>query len=644
VKSKIRYPHSDDIRHRLDNILPRVTKPSRYFAGEIGLVRKNWGDVRARIAIAFPDVYEIAVVNLGHKLMLHIINSQSEYLAERVYSPWPDMEEQLRSTGTPLYSLESFRPIASFDVLGVSLTHELSYTNLLQLIDLSGIPLKSEDRGFPIVIAGGPAVFNPEPIHEFVDAFVLGDGEQVVLDLVRSIADSRELIDQARGDIDHEKALKKEILDRWGGAGGTHPVQGVYIPRHFTVEHDASGEITAISNNCGGPDVVQKALVTDLDNAPWELKPLIPHMQGISSRVTIEPVRGCTHGCRFCQAGMIYRPYRERSLDLVLEQAETLLRSTGLQEQSFLALSATDWPKLTEYIKKMKEPGRDFRLKISLPSNRIAALDESLTSLLISNRKGGLTLAIETATQRLRNVINKAVTEDDIRNAITSLLVSGWDLFKLYFMIGLPSETDDDVLEIITLVKRIKSLALELKKSGSTAIGKPKIKVSVSSFVPKAHTPFQWAPMDVPETLDRKQKMLIALRKIKGVDYSSHDIGASWVEGMMSRGDRSLSRVILKAYELGARFDAWGDMCDPGIWEQAFSETGIEPDHYLAGRDIDSILPWSHLSCGVSLDWLKKEWLQSFDEVLLPDCNETKCHVCGLHSIYPDCHPMRINR
>lgn len=630
------------IRHHLDDILPHVSKPARYFAGEIGLRKKRWDDAKARIVIGFPDVYEIAVGNLGHRLIQEILNSKDEFLCERVYSVWPDMEDQLRKREVPLYSLESFNPVRDFDVLGVSLPHELSFTNLLQLIDLSGLSLHAENRGFPIVICGGPAVFNPEPVAEFVDAFLLGDGEEAVLVMADEIAGRRDEIDNARGNIVEEIRIKNEILDLWGGAGGQKPIPGVYVPGHFRIDRDERGRITGIKNIAGGPDLIHKALVTDLEKVPWIKEPPIPHMQGVASRVTIEPIRGCTHGCRFCNAGMVYRPYRERPVGQLIEQAEQLLEYTGHQEQSFLALSATDYPGLKDFIQGMRNKERDFHLKISLPSNRVSRLEPELLELLRSNRKGGITIAPEAATPRMRAVINKEVTDDEIDSAITNLLEKGWSLIKLYFMIGLPTETDADVLAIIDLVGRIVGLGRRLKKEGRTDVGKLKIKASVSTFVPKAHTPFQWAPMETMVETDRKQKLLTELRRIKGVDFSSHDIGASWVEGIMARGDRRLGQAIEIAYRNGARFDAWSDQMDLGAWRGAFDESGIVPEEYLGGRDIDEILPWDHLSCGVDKDWLKKDWLRALEETMIPDCNESKCLSCGMHTIYQDCRPQRI--
>lgn len=632
----------DVIRKRLDDILPHVSKPGRYFAGEIGIRKKDWDKARARILIVFPDVYEIAVGNLGHRLIQEILNSRDEILSERAYSVWPDMEKLMRETGTPLYSLESYHPAHRFDVIGVSLTHELSYTNLLQVIDLAGLPLRAKDRGLPLVIAGGPAVFNPEPIAPFVDAVLLGDGEEAVLDMADEVLKRRDEIDSARGNIEREKAVKSEILDAWGGAGGSKPIQGVYVPGHFEITRDDRKRITQISNIAGGPEVIQKALVTDLENSAWVLDPPTPHMQGVSSRVTIEPIRGCTHGCRFCNAGMIYRPYRERSVDRIVDQAEKLLDHTGLQEQSFLALSATDYPGLKEFIRRMQGKKRDFHLRITLPSNRVAALGPELLGLLKSSRKGGITIAPEAATPRLRAVINKEVTDEDIEMAVTSTVESGWNLIKLYFMIGLPTETDEDVLGIVDLVGRMRGLARKLKKEGRTEIGNLKIKVSVSSFVPKSHTPFQWAAMNSREELNSKQKLLTELRRIKGVEYSYHDSGASWVEGIMARGDRRLSDAIEKAYRMGARFDAWGDMCDPDLWDDVFRETGIVPEEYFGGRDIDEILPWDHLSCGVDKDWLKEDWHRALDEMTIPDCNESRCLTCGIHQIYKECRPVRL--
>jgi len=635
-------PDPSEIRQRLDDILPHVMRPGRYFAGEIGTVTKNWSDCSVKMVIGFPDVYEIAIGNLGHRLIQQIVNSVDGWLCERAYSPWPDMEEQLRTTSTPLYTLESLVPVADSDLFGISITHELAFTNVLQLIDLAGLPLSASERGFPIVIAGGPAVFNPEPLAEFIDAFILGDGEGIIIDLLKVIEDYREEIDRFHGDRAKEQELKKEILAIWGGAGDHEGLQGVYVPSHFTVNKNAEGVIKAVTNNAGGHDRVVKALVTDLESQPWLENLPIPHMQKLSGRVVVEPVRGCTHGCRFCQAGMIYRPYRERSMPLLLEQAEGLLESTGLREQSFLALSATDWPHLKDFVKTMQDRERDFHLKISLPSGRIADMDKELAELMLPSRKGGLTLAVESASPRLRAVINKEVSDSDIYSAVEMALSSGWDLIKLYFMIGLPTETDDDVLAIIELVKKIKSIHGELKKSPDVNVGRLKLRISVSSFVPKAHTPFQWAPMDTPESLDRKQKLLMPLRKIKGVEYKSHDIDASWIEGIMARGDREMSRVIQSAYDKGARFDAWSDQCDVERWNSVFVETGTDPLKYTGGRDVDEVLPWDHLSCGVSSEWLAADWKRALDETMLPDCNESKCHNCGMHEIYRECRPLRI--
>ncbi|MFH1676405.1 MAG: TIGR03960 family B12-binding radical SAM protein [bacterium] len=625
-----------EIRSKLEDILPRVSKPGRYFAGEVGLVRKDWDSCRARAVIGFPDVYEIASGNLGHKLIRHIINKNDGFLAERVYAPWPDMEAKLRESGIPLYSLESFRPIKDFDIFGLSLTHELCFSNLLLMIDLAGLPLRAEDRGFPIIVAGGPSAFNPEPIADFLDAVVLGDGEEIAVRLMQTIAEFRNEIDLSRGKIEAEKSLKNRILDQWSG------IPGVYIPSHFKIEYESDGKVKSIENIKGGSSVIKKAIVTDLNRAEWEIEPLIPHMQGVSNRVTIEPVRGCTQGCRFCQAGMIYRPWRTRSVDLLVDQAEHLLKHTGLQEQSFLALSATDWPELGEFVERMQKKDRDFHLKISLPSGRIDSLTEEIISQLVENRKGGLTLAIEAGTQRLRDIINKRITDDEIENAIRIAVVSGWNLIKLYFMIGLPSETDEDVSAIFDFIEDLIALRKRLKSEGFSAAASLKLKVSVSSFVPKAHTPFQWSRMNHPEELEYKQKMLIGLRRIRGVEYSLHDIGASWLESMLSRGDRRLSDIIEKAYMLGARFDAWGDMCKPDLWGKAFEESGLNPEWYLRERDLDEIFPWDHISCGVDKDWLKREWLRSIDAKTTPDCNESVCLKCGMSEMLPECKPQRV--
>jgi radical SAM superfamily enzyme YgiQ (UPF0313 family) len=363
-------------------------------------------------------------------------------------------------------------------------------------------------------------------------------------------------------------------------------------------------------------------------------------MQGVAGRVTVEPARGCTRGCRFCQAGSIYRPYRMRSLEVLLDQAEKLLASTGLQELSFLALSVTDWPYLKDFIRRIQIPERDFHLRVSLPSGRIAALTRELTDLTIGTRKGGLTLAVEAASQKLRSVINKDISDQDIENAVTNALLSGWDLIKLYFMIGLPTETDEDVDEIRLLVEKIMGLARSLRKSGQGDVPRLRLKVSVSNFVPKPHTAFQWAGMNSAEDLDRKQRMLTPLRKMKNVEYNSHDVHASRLEGVLARGDRRLGRAIAKAFRAGARFDSWGDKGDPEKWRQAFDDEGLDPEWYLRERDLDEILPWDHLSCGVDKEWLKREWKRSREGNLTPDCNETSCISCGITGIFPSCKPL----
>jgi radical SAM family uncharacterized protein len=631
-----------EIRRKLDDLLPHVEKPSRYFAGEIGISRKNWEGSQARIAIAFPDIYEIALGNLGHQLILHILNSRDNVLAERVYAPWPDMEKLMREGGIPLYSLESFRAVAEFDVLGVSLTHELAFSNLLLLIDLAGLHHYASERGFPIIIAGGTSVFNPEPIAPFVDAVVLGDGEEVVLDLAGSIARHRAEIDEAGGNIEAEKELKKKILAEWGGAEKGNRIEGLYVPAHFEVEYKEDGRISSISNIADGPSTITKALVSNLEDSPWVCEPPLSHMQGVASRATIEPVRGCTRGCRFCQAGMIYRPYRMRSTQLLLEQAEHILESTGHQELSFLALSATDWPGLEEFIRGAMAPDRGYHLRISLPSGRIASLTQNITDMLAPNRKGGLTLAIEAATERLRTVINKEMTDDEIVLAVKSAAISGWSAIKFYFMIGLPTETDDDVLAIVGLIERMVELHRSLKKEHPSKVSKMKFTVSVSSFVPKSHTPFQWVAMDSGETLDRKQRLLLELRKFKNVEYNSHDIESSLLEGVLARGDRRLGGVIERAFNLGARFDAWGDMSKPEVWRQAFKEEGLNEESYMRAHDLDEVLPWEHLTSGVSKEWLQEEWLSAVREERTPDCNESKCMSCGMAEVYPECRPQRI--
>ncbi|HEX9746610.1 MAG TPA: TIGR03960 family B12-binding radical SAM protein [bacterium] len=631
----------EEIRARLEDILPHVQKPGRYFAGEVGLVRKAWDSVKCRMALAFPDTWEIATANHGHQIIQYVINDHPDAVSERVYTPWPDMEARLRESGTPLYSLESYHPVREFDLFGFSLTHELCFTNILQMLDLSGLPLRSEIRGFPIVIGGGPVVFNPEPMAAFFDCFLIGDGEFATIEIIESIAAFRDKIDVVRGEIEKEIVLKKEILDSWGFIDGVTGIKGAYIPAHFTVNYNPDKTVSEIKNHAGGPDVITKALVEDLNDAPWVTNPPLPHMQGFENRVTVEPARGCTQGCRFCQAGMIYRPWRERNTETVVKQAEELLHHTGRTQQSFLALSLTDWEDLPSFLDSMKGPDRNYHLKISMPSSRVGKLTQEITDKLVHNKKGGLTLAVEAGTDRLRAVINKLVTDADIDRAMRNAIRSGWDYMKIYFMIGHPTETDEDVLGIIETAKTIQKIHQEMKANGETTVKYLRFRISASTFVPKSFTPFQWAEMIGSEETKRRQRLLIPLRKMKGVEYKSHDVDSTWIEGIMSRGDRRLGDVVERAYLNGARFDAWSDQCDRGAWEQAFVESDIDPKWYFRERHVDEALPWDHLDCGVEKEWLKKDWKRSLKEIRIPDCNDAVCLNCGMTNMDPTCLPKR---
>jgi radical SAM family uncharacterized protein/radical SAM-linked protein len=589
----------------LSEILTRVGRPSRYLGGELGSISKLDADVR--IALAFPDVYEVGMSHIGFPILYNIINQLEWAAAERVYAPWTDMEEALVAAGQPLASLETMRPLKAFDVVGFTLQYELSYTNLLTMLKLSGIPLRSEARteDEPLVIVGGPCAYNPEPLADFFDVALIGDGEEAIVELL-------ELVKQAKEEQWSKLQLLEVLSER----------EGFYVPQFFRIEYLDDGRIAEIFPLKEGYTRVKRRFLVDLESAPFPTQPIVPFMQTIHNRVALEIARGCTRGCRFCQAGYIYRPVRERKPETIRKLIGAALDNSGYEEISLLSLSTGDYSCIEPLLKELMAEHQDDRIAISLPSLRVGSLTEGLMEEIKKVRKTGFTLAPEAGSERMRQVINKGITEADLLEATGNAYRLGWRLIKLYFMMGLPTETDADLREII-------ELAAKVKRSGKGTGGND-VNTAVSTFVPKPHTPFQWeAQISLEETL-RKQAILREGLYKKKLRYKYHEASLSFLEGVFARGDRRLSAVLERAVELGCRFDGWRECFDFAKWKQVFADCGIDPAWYLRERAEDEALPWDHIDCGATKDFYLRERKRAHAEAATPDCRGDNCHNCGV--------------
>ena len=601
---------------RIDELLPLVQKPSRYIGNEYNSVIKNADDVKVRYAFLFPDVYEVGMSHLGMKILYHTLNKREDTWCERVFAPWPDMRKQMQEKGIPLFSMESRTPVKEFDILGITLMYEMSYTNILMCLKLAGIPIYAKDRkDGPIVICGGPCAFNPEPLAPFVDLFTLGDGEKSIHQTVQLAKECKE------NGLTKEDYLRRAVKE----------VDGAYVPSFYDVEYKEDGTIASVEPKEGtdAPKVVYKALVNDLTAADYPEKLIVPYGEVIHDRIMLEIFRGCTRGCRFCQAGMIYRPVRERSPERLMEIAEKLVNATGFDEISLMSLSSGDYSCLPALAHDMVEKFIAKRVKISLPSQRIDAFLTDTLKETQKVRKTALTLAPEAGTQRLRDVINKGVTEEDLMRAVTDAFNEGWSAVKLYFMIGLPTETDDDVRGIADLAAKVRKCYMSVPKE-KRAPGL-RITVSASVFVPKPDTPFQWCAQLDAKTVHHRQLLLRdELNKLKGVDYKYHEMDVSYLEAIFALGDRRLAKVLELASENGCEFDGWTEWFNKEGWEKAFADAGVSGEFY-ANRDksTDEILPWAHLDCGVSQNFLKKEWEKAQKGEITHDCRKG-CNGCGL--------------
>lgn len=597
--------------NKFEELLLSVQKPGRYSGGEMGSVIKNKDEVDIRFAFCFPDTYEIGMSHLGMKILYSQFNSREDIWCERVFAPATDFEEVMREKNIPLFAIESRDPLTEFDIIGFTLQYEMSYTNILNMLDLANIPIRSCDRdgSFPLVVAGGPCVCNPEPIADFIDLFFLGEGEEVdleVIDLYKKYKDSG---------------------DKHGFLKEAAKIEGVYVPSLYDISYNEDGTIASVTPKDGAPKIVKKRIIKDLDSCFYPENFVTPYIEIVHDRAVQEIFRGCIRGCRFCQAGYIYRPVREKSPDIINKQAKALCESTGYDEMSLSSLSTSDYTEIEHLLDDMIDWTNDRKISLSLPSLRIDNFSNELIEKTNAIRKSGLTFAPEAGTQRLRDVINKNITEDEIIGTCKTAFSSGYTSVKLYFMLGLPTETDEDLLGITRLGQKIvdEYYRMENRPKGKAV----NVSISVSSFVPKPFTPFQFEPQDTVETIRRKQLFLRDNVTTKKISLSWHDSSTSFLEGVLARGDRKLCGVIESAWKKGCKFDSWSENFLLDKWMEAFREHGVDPSFYAnRKRDYSEIMPWEHLDYAVSKDFLIKENILAHSEKTTPNCRE-KCSNCG---------------
>ena len=593
--------------------LQHVEKPARYTGGEWNSIVKDHSTVDVTMALAFPDVYEVSMSHLGIKILYGIVNERPDAAAERVFAPWHDMEAEMRNREIPLFSLETKTPIRDFDLLAFTLQYEMCYTNIINMLDLAGIPFYGKDRdlSFPLLIGGGPCVYNMEPIADFFDVVSIGESEDWInefIDLYKA--------EKAKGFPGGKEAFLRKAAQ----------IEGTYIPSLYEPQYTESGDFAGMKVLAEeAPAIVKKRIVEDMEAAFYPTKPVVPYLDIVHDRAVLELFRGCLRGCRFCQAGMLYRPVRERTPERLVQLAKEIIANTGYNEISLMSLSSADYSKLPELVDMLMEEFKDKQVSVSLPSLRIDAFSIDIAKKVQQVRKSGLTFAPEAGSQRMRDVINKGVSEEDLMSACENAFKSGWNTVKLYFMMGLPTETDEDVAGIADLAYKVLDLHREItgKRNG-------KVTVSCSFFVPKSHSPYQWYGQQDVEEIHRKQKYLKSLINNRNISYHYHDGYTGYLEAVFARGDRRLAASVVEAWKLGCKFDGWTEFFNYDTWMQAFKNTNIDPEYYARrNRDFSEALPWDHLDDTVSKEFLRREWERAVDGTLTWDCRRKPCNGCN---------------
>ena len=605
-----------NLTEKLEPLLLKVQKPARYIGGELNSITKDKDEIKTRIALCFPDNYEIGMSHLGLKILYSLINERKDCWAERVYAPWPDFEALMRENDIPLYGLESLDPLTDFDVVGFSLQYELSYTNILNMLDLGKIPVLASERSNddPLIIAGGPCAMNPEPLADFIDLFQIGEGEEVMLEM-----------------IDLLQKHKEKGFDKKAFLKDASKIEGIYVPSLYDVTYNNDGIITAVTPYEDTPKKVTKRIVADMDKVFYPESFIVPYTETVHDRAVLEIMRGCIRGCRFCQAGFIYRPLRAKSPNTLYKQSKSLCETTGYEEMSLSSLSTSDHPYLEEMLDTILDYTEDAKINLSLPSLRVDNFSEELLQKVSRVRKSGLTFAPEAGTQRLRNVINKNVSEEEVLNTCRIAFEGGYTSVKLYFMLGLPTETEEDIKAITALGQKIVDMyySLENRKKGKAV----NVSISVSTFVPKCFTPFQWASQDDYDTIIKKQTLLRESVTTKKISLSWHDVKTSVLEGVIARGDRRLGKAIYNAWKMGCKFDSWDEYFDFDKWKNAIKDAGLTIEFYANRlRKEDEILPWEHIDVGVSKKFLQKEYEKALNAETTKNCKEN-CSGCGANKL-----------